>query len=350
MSGDVSKVRFEALDSWRGLCALLVALFHFPLAGEIRDNAFIRHSYLFVDFFFVLSGFIIAITQARRPDAALPFLLKRFGRIWPLHMAVLLAFVLMALLQGDLGADERHSFGAIWTNVLMVHAWGIHTDLTWNGPSWSVSVEWLLYIVFAVLAAAQWRLLAYGGLVLIGIGALLFFAPGGMGATFDFGVARGLAGFFMGALIARAPLRDLGTWAEVATTLAVVLFVAAGEALYIAPFVFGGAVWVFAGSRGALTKALETGPLIWLGERSYTTYIVHAMVVAAVWGIGAKLGWQSAGGVMLAPGSFEPPAAIAYLGAIVGISALAYPAEDRCRRWFRLAANALSLHRVPARR
>lgn len=52
--------RFLVLDSWRGICALLVALFHFPTSSIISQSAFVGGSYLFVDFFFVLSGFVIA--------------------------------------------------------------------------------------------------------------------------------------------------------------------------------------------------------------------------------------------------------------------------------------------------
>lgn len=332
--------RYIALDSWRGLCALAVALFHFPVAGLVRDSEVIRHSYLFVDFFFVLSGFIIAKTQAQRPDAFWPFLVKRFGRIWPLHMAFLFAFVAVAVLQGDLGRDERHSLGAIFTNSLMIHAWGMHRDLTWNDPSWSVSVEWFLYLAFAALAFVPGRRFVYAGLIAVGIGALFFFAPSGMGSTFDFGIYRGLAGFFMGALIARAPLRPLGTFSELAATLCVFVFVASGRTPFIAPFVFGAAVWVFAGSRGLLTRWLEAKPFVWLGERSYTTYICHAMVVAMVWTVGQKLGWPKHGGRLQA-GPLGDLIALVYLIAILAVAWGAYPLEDRCRRWFKQAASAL---------
>jgi hypothetical protein len=52
--------RFEALDGWRGICACLVVLFHFHGFSPIYSVELVRNSYLFVDFFFVLSGFVIA--------------------------------------------------------------------------------------------------------------------------------------------------------------------------------------------------------------------------------------------------------------------------------------------------
>jgi peptidoglycan/LPS O-acetylase OafA/YrhL len=88
-------VRFEVLDSWRGICALLVTLFHFPAAGWLATNGFIRGSYLFVDFFFVLSGFVIAHAYGERlgdGTSFRKFMVTRFGRLFPLHAFMLLAF------------------------------------------------------------------------------------------------------------------------------------------------------------------------------------------------------------------------------------------------------------------
>ena len=73
--------RFTALDSWRGICAILVTLFHFPLTGGwVHDSALVRDSYLFVDFFFVLSGYVMMSTQADklyRPGGGWRYLIKR---------------------------------------------------------------------------------------------------------------------------------------------------------------------------------------------------------------------------------------------------------------------------------
>jgi peptidoglycan/LPS O-acetylase OafA/YrhL len=56
-------VRFLALDSWRGLCAVLVAAMHFQGAWHFYDASFLHNCYLLVDFFFVLSGFVLAHAQ-----------------------------------------------------------------------------------------------------------------------------------------------------------------------------------------------------------------------------------------------------------------------------------------------
>jgi peptidoglycan/LPS O-acetylase OafA/YrhL len=340
--------RFVALDSLRGFCALAVALFHFPLVSGLAENGFIRHSYLFVDFFFVLSGFVIAGSAEGKLSGTMErvgFLLKRLGRLWPLHLGMLAVFIVAAVLKGEVGSDERHSLEAIATNVLMIHAWGVHHDLTWNDPSWSISVEWLLYLLFAGLSFVTWRRWLYAGLVLVGIGALFFFAPNGMGSTFDFGVARGLAGFFIGALITRMPLRPFGVWAEIAAVLGVAVFVGLGQSLFVAPFVFGAAVYVFAGSKGAIGNALRAKPFEWLGHRSYAIYMVHAAVVAALWAVSGPLGWGREGW-RLDAGPWGDLIAVGYLVAVVALAALVTIPDDKCQKWVKAYANGL--RRKPA--
>ena len=67
-SGSVleTRIHFGVLDSWRGVAALLVALFHLNILSSIYSLHFIRNSYLFVDFFFVLSGFVISHSYGHR--------------------------------------------------------------------------------------------------------------------------------------------------------------------------------------------------------------------------------------------------------------------------------------------
>ena len=94
-TGTAAGERFLVLDSWRGICALLVALFHFPTTSMISQSAFVGGAYLFVDSFFVLSGFVIASSYGSRlskPDELARFALVRLGRIYPLHFLMLAAF------------------------------------------------------------------------------------------------------------------------------------------------------------------------------------------------------------------------------------------------------------------
>ena len=74
---------YAALDSWRGVCACMVALAHVHTVGLAANWPFIKHSYLFVDFFFVLSGFIIFenyFDRLKQGFSLTRFMFLRFGR------------------------------------------------------------------------------------------------------------------------------------------------------------------------------------------------------------------------------------------------------------------------------
>src|SRR2546430_1942703 len=94
--------RFGVLDSWRGIAACLVALFHLDAYSHLDGVPFLRTSWLFVDFFFVLSGFVIAANYQQRLLDGFGvgrFLLLRLGRLYPLHFTMLALFVGVELLR-----------------------------------------------------------------------------------------------------------------------------------------------------------------------------------------------------------------------------------------------------------
>src|SRR6266849_4191854 len=86
--------RFEVLNSWRGICAMMIVLYHFPAFFFFSDTALIRSNWLFVDFFFVLSGFVTTHGYANNlttVGSALAFVRRRFFRLYPLHVCTLAA-------------------------------------------------------------------------------------------------------------------------------------------------------------------------------------------------------------------------------------------------------------------
>ena len=303
--------RFVALDGWRGICAGLVALYHVEVIGEIyagdfRHLAVISNAYLFVDFFFVLSGFVIAHTYQSRiasVEDLFTFAIRRFGRVWPLHIAVLLAFIaleLAKLLARDHGLETEtapfsgsFSVAAIVTNFFLVQSFGLHSGLTWNQPSWSIGVEFYTYLVFAILVLTwRGRIAAVSALTAV-TGALIVAACSHayMRTTFDYGCFRCLDGFFVGVLVHRlyrsrwragiAPAIN-PTALEFGVVLAVVLFVSVADARPISllsPLIFGAAVYVFALERGAISRSLLTRPFRAAGAWSYSIYMTQAFLL-----------------------------------------------------------------------
>jgi peptidoglycan/LPS O-acetylase OafA/YrhL len=162
-------MRFQALDGWRGAGAVIVAIFHLNVYSHLYSFPLVRNAYPFVDFFFVLSGFVIAASYGSRigdTEDLKQFVVRRIGRIYPLHLAVLLALVLVEL--GKLAAvsvgasahfapfSEATSVQSVITNIFLLQSFGFHDYLTWNFPSWSISSEFYVNFLFgiAVLATA----------------------------------------------------------------------------------------------------------------------------------------------------------------------------------------------------
>lgn len=301
-------LRFETLDSWRGICALLVAVMHFPASGPISESPFVRSAYLFVDYFFVLSGFVIAHGYGQKLASGVDyarFVVLRTGRIYPLHVAVLLAFLCFELLRWAVPAlaGDGAVFGPGFTmpeflrSLAMLNGIGFEDQLTWNGPSWSISAEFWTYLIFGaavlLMGRRHWILLLL--LVIAGPAILLWRSPLYMDATWDYGFVRCLYGFSLGALVylacgrklaaARSQPASAAAWtlAEIVAVAAVFLFVSvAGKGPWsiAAPFLFAAALLVFARDAGLLSRVLRTPVFLWLGSLSYGIYMVHIFVQA----------------------------------------------------------------------
>lgn len=312
----MNKVRFHALDSWRGVCALLVALYHLQAYGHFYGIPFVRNSWLFVDFFFVLSGFVISHAYMARIRTVFEFrnfLVRRLGRLWPLHMTMLSAFVIVQLAKfifenishipvnhpAFSGAFEPFS---IFTNSLLIQSFGIHDQLTWNYPSWSIGVEFYTYILFGtllLLIGTQRHLILCAIFVsAIGLYVLLKFSPNGMNSTFDFGFFRCLYGFFLGHLTYRVWKVGYGlsflkrySIVEIPTVFFVIAFVSfswMSDLTFFAPIVFALVIWVFTNETGWISRAMNARAFTLLGEWSYSIYMVHALILLLL-GFGLRL-------------------------------------------------------------
>ena len=297
--------RFSALDGWRGWSSLVVVLFHLFAVDHFSDTSFLRNCYLFVDFFFVLSGFVITHAFGDRIDdlrSAAAFAVRRFGRMWPMHAFMLFMFLGLRLALAALGHgpvfNSEYSAGSFLTNLLMIQSLGVHNRLTWNGPSWSISVEFYTYLVFALLlllAGRRRALPVFAVVSLFGLVVVAAVSKRYMGVTYDFGIFRGLYGFFAGAcarILSRGWTRQgyaAATAVEgVLTITALVLICVGANFSFAAPPLFAALVVVLSLEGGAVSQVLGSPPLRRLGDWSYSIYLLHAFIVnlivqAALW-------------------------------------------------------------------
>jgi peptidoglycan/LPS O-acetylase OafA/YrhL len=154
-----SKNHFLALDSLRGICATLVVIYHFESDAFIREIPFIQHGFLFVDFFFVLSGFVIAANYRDRIASGYPiskFIFLRLGRLYPLYVSMLFAYLVLATLKYAFEVKSGQSYDAkpFFETLFMLQIWAPYeagVSDSWNAPGWSISGEFWTYILFAAI-------------------------------------------------------------------------------------------------------------------------------------------------------------------------------------------------------
>ncbi len=303
--------RFEALDGLRGVAALMVVLLHTAVQSDIFYLTIVRHADVFVEVFFVLSGFVITYKYAARIDdrwTLREFFVRRIARLWPLHATMLVLFlgldagryVADALGLLRVGAEFLQAMTDparvvdVVAEVGLVHALWNETAMFWNFPSWSISAEMAAYLAFGLVWACLRGPLRDAAVVALLIMALLVTGgevKPGFGGTFDYGIFRAIAGFFVGYWAQRtwrAMAMDrlpAATLFEVTAVAAIVVLAYQGEGpvtYVIAPFVFGAVVLVFAIGGGQVSRALRSPPLQALGTWSYGIYLTHIFVLALV--------------------------------------------------------------------
>jgi len=150
----------KPLTSLRGIFAVWVVLFHLRAWSDLSDTSIfiVDRGYVGVDFFFMLSGFILAarhgaeFTSLFDFNTHIRFLIKRFGRMFPLHWAVLIFVVGSMRFFGE----PTYWWTHIASEVALIHRWDLFRvpRAALNGPDWSISTEWAANILFPVFITA----------------------------------------------------------------------------------------------------------------------------------------------------------------------------------------------------
>ncbi len=145
------KPQLPALTGLRTLLALSIVFFHFTpphmsLVYPIIDNGFI-----FVGFFFMMSGFILTYNYGDRPEFdKREFWTARFSRLYPVYLLALAVSYQMLL--SEWGARSRAEFwqGVVLTPLLL-QGWMPNLATFWNTVAWTLSCEIMLYLAFPYL-------------------------------------------------------------------------------------------------------------------------------------------------------------------------------------------------------
>jgi peptidoglycan/LPS O-acetylase OafA/YrhL len=337
--------RYRILDSYRFIAASLVCLYHFNKADVLGLQALapgFTNIQLMVDFFFVLSGFVIAKTYAGKVSDGASFgrfMWKRLARLYPLHLVTLGVGVLGGMIVGT-GAlqpgtnPDVFSTKAILANLTLTHSMGVTGYGSFNIPSWSISAEMFVYALFPLMAflAARLHPLATLALILGYVAATITIREAlGMRdwtlAWYDGGALRAVPTFFMGVFIAHIVstrwrhFAPSVLWAHAFFLLSFVpMLMMWRDELALVCFALV-VLFASAAEQNGAASHLQGRAFTHLGDASYSLYMWHMPLKVGVFAVMAKLA-----GTSLAP--MWAAAALSY--ALSLVVALA------CYRWFEM--------------
>ena len=340
------------LTPLRGIAALLVVVFHvdsigmmFQLGPFLPTSGILSRGYLWVDFFFVLSGFVMShvygadFREGVRLPAVRAFAGARFARIVPMHVAALAFTVLshLATPQGPEGGPggkapdpamatmmaQMYDWKYLPGHLFLLLSFGL-VPMSWNVPGWSIAAEWWTYFLTlpwyrAFHRARQWVPMAVALACCVGLGVLAgTHKSGRLDITFDLGLVRCLLGFTVGICLHRFHRDGITAWllssdtalaVGALATLAVLHFPAPPDPLPmgkdgfplpvpgtpiadgLSPIAFSVLIGAVAANTGRGTRWLTARPLLVLGELSYAIYLMQSTAFAAYFG--PAMAWRA---------------------------------------------------------
>ena len=287
------KEHFFVLDTFRGIAAICVVLFHMHYVGTITELSFFQHSDVFVEFFFVLSGFVLAHSYSSKPLNFKKFFIGRTFRLMPLHL-----FMFVVIFIIEIGKLIAYHKGIVFNNIpfqahtdpkeilpnlLLLQTW--FTDFnarSFNSPSWSISIEYYIYFIFFVTLMIKdkarfivWAVFSFVSLYLIFLNI-----------NFSSDILRGLSSFFAGVIsyhIYRNTNKKINisngifSLLEIAFLFILILLIS-NEFQYKSILIilfFATYINLFAFEKGILSHFFRNKIFNTIGKISYSIYLVH---------------------------------------------------------------------------
>ena len=312
-----TKPHYEVLDGLRGVAALLVVWYHvfegYAFAGGTLIES-INHGYLAVDFFFILSGFVIGYAYDDRWGKSLTtknFFKRRLIRLHPMVVLGAVLGVVTFCIQGGVQWDGTRVATsmvmlALLCAMFFIPAYpGVGYEVRGNGemfplngPSWSLFFEYIGNMLYALFIRRLSTRMLTAFVVLLGLGLIGFavfdmsgYGNIGVGWTLDTvnfigGLLRMLFPFSLGLLLSRnfKPVKVRGAFWICSLILLGLFVVPYREGLD--PICWNGLYEAFCivvvfpilivlGASGSTTDKVSTGICKFLGDISYPLYITH---------------------------------------------------------------------------
>lgn len=363
----------KALTGLRIVAAVWVVLFHFrPLLGEAAPDFAAALAPVLdagaqgVDLFFILSGFVLTWTYLDRMGrtwsmrATLRFLWLRLARVWPIYLVTLHLAALWIIFTLNVGHVPSENVDTLTATsyirqLFLVQLWyqPFFDGTSWNGPAWSISAEWLAYLLFAGIALVVFRMARATrarGLLLLAFAAslppvMLLLASGEFYTPWSW-LPRIVMQFTAGALACAAvrKLKPTDRTRLAAGYASIVLIAVIVGALYyysthpvatvrdaggLIDVLFLPLVVALSIGAGSLPRLLSTRVLVYLGQISFALYMVHELIHTA-WI------WAAKQFEITLTGGAGKLIVVGLIAAALAFSSLMYHlVEEPARRWMR---------------
>ncbi|MFD2175839.1 acyltransferase family protein [Rhodobacter lacus] len=285
---------FLHLDLMRFIASMGIVIIHF--AGRLGfSDLQVAGLNFFVDIFFVISGIVITYVYQDRIATASQtgdFLVARAARLLPLHFLMTFAFVALGLLSGLIGVAvndaDKYDFACLPASLFLTHAVVGCDHPVFNFVSWSISAEFVMYLLFPLLIGVFAR--RRGILLGLAIGFVLLFSLFDWGwweRTYDHGVMRAIPAFMLGMAawlfrddLARLPVRS---WMFVPLVLALLGAMAVlGESFPALLCSYAVVLVLLAMDLRTEAYSATVRYLAPLGQLTYSTYMIHTLFHAIV--------------------------------------------------------------------
>ena len=304
-------MRIYKLDGLRGIFSLMIVFFHYReafLPEFMHQLFFVRQAYTFVDFFFVLSGYVIAFNynQLNSFKEFKIYIKKRFVRLFPLlffttTLTLIFDFVGNFYLPSLVNNVDslsvlllRYMDTLFFTNSCPI----LGSTSGINGASWSISSEMISYLAFGIISIytiGKRKNLIIATLIFICIAFSVY--NGSHFNTGDYGFIRGLIsfnfGFFVWYTSNLKTIKQIPNVFEymIPVMLLIIFYVMHNYlneynkemfGLFIVPIFFSLSIAVLLRTNGGLSNFLSSKPLVFLGDISYSIYLNHALMVIVI--------------------------------------------------------------------
>jgi peptidoglycan/LPS O-acetylase OafA/YrhL len=299
------------LTGIRAILAWWVVLLHILCNEEMsryfRLSTLFSHGDLAVHGFFVLSGFILCHVYAGKlltGSAARygSFLVARIARIYPVHFVVLIAFIPAVFANRWLhlpNSSTGFSVVDLGLSLILVQAWGFILHPAWNGVAWSISAEWFAYLLFpaflllivkkpSVIRSVAATIASIVGLYWVSVTQASTPGPAGLYRT---ALVMVCANFALGcvAFVATKAVRKARPWVGAAAGGAAIICATLKFNAFFS-LLFAVVVAALSSDQDWLSGALSNKIMVYLGETSYSVYMIHLFLWEAVAATARKAG------------------------------------------------------------